>query len=349
MSLLTRSRAADLVERFPSSTILIVGDVMLDQFLVGRVNRLSPEAPVPVVEYDHDEYRAGGAANVAHNIRALGGRVELVGVVGSDVPGQQLVDELQTIGVGTQGIVVDGRRPTTRKLRIVTQRNQQVARVDFETDGELSGDLETTLADRLNRAAADAGVLLISDYLKGTITLAVMRRVLSCARARRVPVLVDPKIPHIDYYAGATLVTPNHHEAEVATHQRIRSTADTRVAARTFRRRVACESVLITRGEHGMWLLEGGPDPADEPDPESGRAEVHLPALAREVSDVTGAGDTVIGTIALGLAAGALMREAAELANHAAGVTVGKFGPSTVETAELLESVGAKASGSGES
>jgi len=339
MGLLTHPRVVELVQKFPAGTVLIVGDVMLDQFLIGSVNRLSPEAPVPVVEHSRNEYRVGGAANVANNIKTLGGQVELVGVVGTDLPGQQLIDELKIIKVGTQGIITDAERCTTRKLRIVTQRNQQVARVDFETNAKLSENLENQLTNQLDRAVANASVLLVSDYLKGTITPTVMQHVLSCAKARDLPVLVDPKIPHLDYYAGATLITPNHHEAEIATHQHIHSMADAKIVARAFQNRVACESVLITRGEHGMWLLDRALDRNDE------TTEVQLPALAREVADVTGAGDTVIGTIALGLAAGANMREAAELANHAASIVVGKFGPSTVETIELLRSVETQSSG----
>lgn len=338
MGLLTHPRVVELVQKFPAGTVLIVGDVMLDQFLIGSVNRLSPEAPVPVVEHSRNEYRVGGAANVANNIKALGGQVELVGVVGTDLPGQQLIDELKIIKVGTQGIITDAERCTTRKLRIVTQRNQQVARVDFETNTKLSENLESQLTNQLDRAVANASVLLVSDYLKGTITPTVMQHVLSCAKARGLPVLVDPKIPHLDYYAGATLITPNHHEAEIATHQHIHSMADAKIVARAFQNRVACESVLITRGEHGMWLLDRALNRNDE------TVEVQLPALAREVADVTGAGDTVIGTIALGLAAGANMREAAELANHAASIVVGKFGPSTVETIELLRSVETRSS-----
>ncbi len=335
MPSLSRARARELIGGFPAHTIVIVGDVMLDQFLVGRVDRLSPEAPVPVVEYDHDEYRVGGAANVAHNVRSLGGQVELVGIVGSDPSKERLLDELGTLGVGTEGIIEDATRPTTRKLRIVTQRNQQVTRVDFEADGELSPELEAMVARRLDGAARGASAILISDYLKGAVTRGVMERAVACARSHRIPLLVDPKIPHIDYYAGATLVTPNHHEAEIATYRKIRTTNDARAAARDFRQRVGCESVLVTRGEHGMWLLEGGATSEDG----GIRHEAYLPALAREVADVTGAGDTVIGTISLGLAAGARMAEAAELANHAAGVAVGKFGPATVGPDELLSSI----------
>ncbi|MBI2834135.1 MAG: bifunctional hydroxymethylpyrimidine kinase/phosphomethylpyrimidine kinase [Acidobacteria bacterium] len=330
------ARARLLVQQFGEAGVLVVGDVMLDHFLVGRVNRISPEAPVPVVEFDHDEFRLGGAANVAHNVRALGGRAQLAGIVGRDTTARQLAEELRAKGLDPQHLLEDDSRSTTRKLRIVTNRRQQVARVDYETDVELAPDVEDRLCHRLRVLAADARVILVSDYLKGAICRGVMDCLRDCARSYGIALLVDPKIPHIDDYAFATLVTPNHVEAEIATHTRIRSDDDARRAARGFQRRVNCESVLITRGEHGMSLAEGRRDGTGAVEI---LAESHLAAVAREVADVTGAGDTVISTIALGLAAGAKLSEAAELANHAAGVVVGKFGPATVSAEELLNAV----------
>jgi D-beta-D-heptose 7-phosphate kinase/D-beta-D-heptose 1-phosphate adenosyltransferase len=329
-----RRRVRELIAAFDGTPILVVGDAMLDQFLVGRVERISPEAPVPVVAFDHHEVRLGGAANVAHNIRTLGGRPSLVGCVGDDEDGRRVASGLKAAGIEV-GLVTDPSRPTTKKLRIVTTRNQQVARVDFETDAEASGSVEAALVDRLTAATADTAAIIVSDYLKGVVTRRVMAAALAARRGGRPPVLVDPKIPHIDYYRGATLITPNHQEAEVATHRRIRSDADARDAAREFRRRVGCESVLITRGEHGMWLLDGEGDG----DRSAIRHEGALPAVAREVADVTGAGDTVIGTIALALAAGGSLVEAAELATHAAGLVVGRFGPAALGPADLLASV----------
>jgi D-glycero-beta-D-manno-heptose-7-phosphate kinase len=316
-------RARDLVARFAGASVVIVGDVMLDQFLVGRVERISPEAPVPIVAFEHEENRIGGAANVAHNVSALGGHVQLVGLVGADPAGERLAAELRTHRIGSDGLVIDGSRPTTTKVRVVTTRNQQVARIDYESDAEPAGGTEAALIAHALGAAASAGALVVSDYLKGTVTAALMAALVGHSRERRIPLLVDPKIPHLDYYAGATIVTPNHHEAEVATHSRIRSHEDAQRAARAFRERAKCGGVLITRGEHGMWLLEGA-------------HEGHLAATAREVSDVTGAGDTVIATLALALAAGASSAEAARLANQAAGIVVGKFGPATVSPAELV-------------
>lgn len=321
-----------LVDRLASRSILVVGDVMLDQFVVGAVTRISPEAPVPVVEHIRDEYRLGGAANVAHNIQALGARAAVIGIAGEDEAGARLAADLGAIGADPSGLIHDPGRPTTRKLRIVTTRNQQVARVDYETDREAPPDLEAAILARVDRDLARADAIVISDYLKGVVTRKVAAGVIEAARRRGVPVVVDPKVPHIDYYRGATLVTPNHQEAEAVTLIRIRTVWDARAAARAFRERAGCESVLITRGEHGMWLLDGAGGRAD-----AGQ-EHDLPAVAREVSDVTGAGDTVVATLALGLAAGAGALDAARLANHAAGIVVGKFGPAVVTPAELLAS-----------
>jgi rfaE bifunctional protein kinase chain/domain len=304
-------------------SVLVVGDLMLDHFVIGRVDRISPEAPVPVVQFDHESFRLGGAANVAHNLAALGGKVEIAGVVGNDPEGTRLIAALRTAGIGIGAVIADKDRCTTRKLRVVTTRNQQVARIDYECDRPVAGDLEAALVKKIRAAAADAHVILISDYQKGTITRTTAQAAIEAAKAKGVPSLVDPKVPHIDYYAGAGLITPNHHEAEAVTLQRIRNSEEARAAAVRFRDRAQCVSVLITRGEHGMWLLDG--------DVEGG-----LEATAREVADVTGAGDTVIATFALALAAGATTAEAACLANEAAGIVVGKFGPATTSPGELL-------------
>jgi D-beta-D-heptose 7-phosphate kinase/D-beta-D-heptose 1-phosphate adenosyltransferase len=325
------ARARDLAGRFGGLSVLVAGDIMLDRFIVGRVTRISPEAPVPVVQFQSEHLRLGGAANVAHNIAALGGRARLVGIVGADASAGRLREALAIAGVGSDGLIEDASRPTTEKVRIVTERNQQVARVDYERDDDADGAVEQAMVERVRQLGDGASALLVSDYLKGSITRRVVEALVAISRAReadaatgRIPLLVDPKIPHLSYYAGATLVTPNHHEAEIATHVRIRTDEDARTAARDFRARAGCDAVLITRGEQGMWLSEPGGEGA-------------VSAAAREVSDVTGAGDTVAATLALALAAGATLAEAAVLANHAAGVVVGKFGPATLTTAELIK------------
>ncbi len=317
--------AADtLLDRLAGVPVLIVGDLMLDHFVIGGVDRISPEAPVPVVRFEREQFRLGGACNVAHNVAALGGRAEMAGVVGADPEAARVLADLGALSIGTSGVVADPTRCTTRKLRVVTTRNQQVARIDYESDREIDGETEQRVAGRIRELARGARAILISDYLKGVVSRGVAAAAAAAAKERGIPLLVDPKVAHVDYYAGATLVTPNHHEAEAVTHMRIRTSEEARAAARRFRERARCEHVLITRGEHGMWLL--GPE-----------GEAELPAEAREVADVTGAGDTVIGTIALALAAGAPMIDAARLANRAAGVVVGKFGPATVTREELAQ------------
>jgi D-glycero-beta-D-manno-heptose-7-phosphate kinase len=321
---LDAARARDLIACFPGLPVLVVGDLMLDRFIVGRVSRISPEAPVPVVQFQAEHVRLGGAANVAHNIIALGGRASLVGLVGRDAAAAQLRQELSRAGGNAGGLVEDASRPTTEKVRIVTARNQQVARIDYEQDGDVSGPLEHELVDRIRRLGNGAKALLVSDYLKGAVTRRVIEALIELKNAG-APLVVDPKIPHLTCYAGATIVTPNHGEAETATHRRIRNDEEAREAALDFRARAGCEGVLITRGEHGMWLLDAAGEGA-------------IPSIAREVSDVTGAGDTVAATLALALAAGATMREAAILANYAAGLVVGKFGPATVNREELAGS-----------
>jgi D-beta-D-heptose 7-phosphate kinase/D-beta-D-heptose 1-phosphate adenosyltransferase len=323
---LSGERADALVRAIAGSRVLVVGDVMLDQFTVGRVTRISPEAPVPVVAYERDEFRAGGAANVALNARALGAEVDVVGLVGVDGNADHLRELLQAADVAANGLVSDETRRTTTKVRIVTTRNQQVARVDYESEEAPTDRVEDALIDQIEGRVRRAGAVVVSDYLKGLVTRRLMASLVAVAHEHAIPVLVDPKIPHLDFYTGTTLVTPNHYEAEVATHMRIRTEDEAQRAAVLFRERARCDGVLITRGEHGMWLACDG-------------VEGHLAATAREVADVTGAGDTVVATLALAIAAGATAAEAARLANAAAGLVVAKFGPATVTPAELLTAI----------
>lgn len=319
----------DLLARFADRHIVVVGDVMVDQFQIGRVDRISPEAPVPVVKFVREESRLGGAANVAHNIAALGGRVRLVGLVGDDDTARALRISLDGARVDASGLVTDPERPTTRKVRVVTLRNQQVARIDHEADGIAAGAVEARLVASLTAAAATAEAIVLSDYAKGVVTPGVIAAAVAAARGARIPLLVDPKVPEAERYRGATLVTPNHHEAEVMTQMRIRGVDDARQAARRLHERTGA-NVLITWGEHGMWVLDAsGAAPVEEA----------LPASAREVSDVTGAGDTVIAVLALGLAAGGPLSAAARLANLAAGIVVAHFGPAAPTLDELTRAL----------
>jgi D-beta-D-heptose 7-phosphate kinase/D-beta-D-heptose 1-phosphate adenosyltransferase len=315
----------DLTSRFAGRRILVVGDVMLDHFLFGQVERISPEAPVPVVCFERDEYKLGGAGNVAENIAALGGHASVVGLVGRDETASVVTRCLEQARLGTDGLVVDAKRPTTRKLRIVTSRNQQVARVDYEQDTEPSDDVKKLVVERTTDGARAADAIVLSDYRKGVVTTEVIAAAVAAGRERGIPVLVDPKVPQADRYRGISLITPNHHEAELMTGCRIRTMDDARRAARDLHDRIGA-SVVITWGEHGMWVLDGGA---------GGRGEALLPAVAREVADVTGAGDTVIAVLALALAAGGTLADGARLANVAAGLVVARFGPATLTADEL--------------
>jgi len=316
---------SDPVSRLSGRNVAVVGDVMLDHFLIGRVDRISPEAPVPVVRFERDEYRLGGAANVALNVGALGGAVTLVGITGADEAGDRLRRELAGHALDAGSLVAAPERPTTRKVRVVTTRNQQVARVDYEADDALAGETLAALKDSVRRAVEGAEAVILSDYRKGVVSPDVMEAAIAAAGSRGVPVLVDPKIPGPDRYRGVSVITPNHHEAELMAQMPIRNADDVRAAARLLHERTGA-SVVVTWGEHGMWVYDRlGPTPSEE----------HLSASAREVADVTGAGDTVIAVLGLGLAAGLPLIDAARLANAAAGIVVGRFGPAAVTADEL--------------
>jgi D-beta-D-heptose 7-phosphate kinase/D-beta-D-heptose 1-phosphate adenosyltransferase len=313
------------LRRFEGRVVAVVGDVMLDQFIVGRVERISPEAPVPIVRYDREEYRLGGSANVAHNVRALGGTARLVGLVGADDAAAELRRRLTSADLDDRYLVADTARPTTMKTRVVTSRNQQVARVDREVETEPAGSVLDALITQLDAACAGAHAVVLSDYRKGVVSQPVIAAAARLAADRQVPLLVDPKTAVAERYLGVTLITPNHHEAELMTQMTIRTAQEARDAARLLHRRTGA-SVLITRGEHGMWVLDAS---------DAQHVERELPAVAREVADVTGAGDTVIAVLALALAAGAPLADAARLANIAAGLVVARFGPATIGPEEL--------------
>jgi D-beta-D-heptose 7-phosphate kinase/D-beta-D-heptose 1-phosphate adenosyltransferase len=332
MESLTHARATELIARISERRIVVFGDVMLDEFVWGDVTRISPEAPVPVVDVRRESVRLGGAANVLANLVALGARSCVVGVVGDDAARTRLLDKLaETCGErGIAQLVADASRPTTTKTRIIAH-NQLVVRADRERRAAVAPEIEDQLIEILSAALEEADALVVSDYDKGAITPRVLAEVLPRAAARRVPVLVDPKIRNFDAYRPATLVTPNHHEALRLTNSEDDTDDGIASAAREIRARLSCDSVLITRGERGMMLLEGDAAP------------VYVSTTAREVYDVTGAGDTVIATLAAALAARASLAEAASLANHAAGIVVGKLGTATASAEELVDSIKADA------
>lgn len=319
---LAPERARAILDGMAAAHVVVVGDAMLDHFMIGSVSRISSEAPVPIVEFQREFSLPGGAAKVACNVRALGARVSLVAVVGDDPQAAEMRGLLEARGVGVHGLVTDAGRPTTRKTRIATTRNQQVARIDVGKSDDLAAEVETAVVGVIDEAAATAGAIVVSDDLQGVVTERVMRHVVATARARGIPVLVDPKVPHMPRYAGVTLLTPSRHEAENASHVRIRTTDDARRAARALRETLRVEGVLVTLGEQGMWLAH-----------ETG--DGHLPALVREVSDVTGASNTVVATLAAAIAAGATSAEGAHMANEAAGLVVTRAGTAVATLDEL--------------
>ena len=322
MKRFTTARARRLLGAFRGTRILVVGDVMLDEFLWGRVARISPEAPVPVVEVTHQSFHLGGAGNVANNVNALGGQAVLAGVIGRDVAGDKIRHSLVQSGVEDALALAEAGRPTTIKTRIVAH-HQQVVRADRERTDDLPGEIEDALVERIREALPTCRAVVVSDYQKGVVTARLMKALRALATRQDVPLLVDPKVRHFERYRGATVVTPNQGEAEQATGVRIRDEADLRAAGEKILRRLECGAALITRGEHGMSLFPRGGKP------------LHIPTAAREVFDVTGAGDTVVATLALSMAAGAALPEAAVLANFAAGVVVGKLGTATASPDEL--------------
>jgi D-glycero-beta-D-manno-heptose-7-phosphate kinase len=327
VSSLNQQRASEILSQMRDRRIVVLGDVMLDEFIWGDVTRISPEAPVPVVNIRRQSSRLGGAANVVANLTALGVQARVIGVVGKDEAAGKLRASLHANGgVQTdQALVADPNRPTTIKTRIIAH-HQMVVRADREDRSPVNGETEAQIVAEVKAELADAHALVVSDYDKGVVTPRVLAEVLPLAY-ERMPVLIDPKIRNFDSYRPATLITPNHHEALRLTNLEEDSDDDLHAAARMIRERLGCDAVLITRGDRGMMLIEADRDP------------VFVATAAREVFDVTGAGDTVIATLAAALAGGASMTEAAVLANQAAGIVVGKLGTATATAKEVLDSI----------
>jgi D-beta-D-heptose 7-phosphate kinase/D-beta-D-heptose 1-phosphate adenosyltransferase len=326
MFTLTRERAKKLTGDFEGKRIVVLGDVMLDEFIWGRVRRISPEAPVPVVEVERQTLALGGAGNVVSNLVALGASAAPLGIVGDDLDAERLRSAFQKLGVSTDGLVVDGARPTTLKMRIIAH-SQQVVRADRESRAVIPEEIEDQLVARFLEQIEMADAVVVSDYNKGLLTKRLLARTLDPARERELVVCLDPKMRSFISYQPVTVITPNNQEAAEAAGVAIEDENSLVEAGRKLLDSINCRAVLITRGEEGMTLFTDGGE------------VTHIPTVAREVYDVTGAGDTVIATLALALAAGASLVEAAVLANHAAGVVVGKVGTATVTREELLATV----------
>jgi len=316
-----------LIDRFGRLKALVIGDLMLDHYIWGAVSRISPEAPVPVVEVSRETEMAGGAGNVAVNMASLGAQVFVVGLLGQDAASDRLLSKLEQAAIHTKHVVRTVERPTILKTRIIAH-HQQVVRVDREIKGELSNDIRRQLWEQIERLLPHVQAIVLSDYAKGVVTAAFIRKLIPKARRLKIPILVDPKVENFRFYRQVTCITPNLQEAmQGGGVHSIKSEADIERLGRQIMRRLHVDSLLITRGEKGMTLFE------------KNKPTWHVPTRAREVFDVTGAGDTVIGTLALALAAGAPIRTAAELANEAAGIVVGKLGTASVTTQELLKAI----------
>jgi D-beta-D-heptose 7-phosphate kinase/D-beta-D-heptose 1-phosphate adenosyltransferase len=315
-----------VVQQFSDQPILVVGDLMLDRFVWGRVERISPEAPVPVVEVVKETVHLGGAANVAYNLAVLKARPLLVGVVGSDEAGDRLVEELHRQEISSEGIVRDQGRSTTIKTRIIAH-NQQVCRTDREDKTPFSQGTVDQMRSAYQTLLEQAQGMILSDYAKGALSAALVVDLIQEARQAKKFLAVDPKSDDFSVYRGASIVTPNKKEAVRASGVEIVDEASFIQAGEKLLEVIASDYLLITRGEEGMTLFEG-------------KEHSHIPTVAREVFDVSGAGDTVIASLTLAVAAGASIRDAAILANHAAGVAVGKLGTAAATGEEILSSIG---------
>ncbi len=315
-----------IIKRFSKVRILVVGDVMLDRFIWGGVSRISPEAPVPVVVVEKETFLLGGAANVVNNIQSLGGGVALCGVIGNDEMGQKIIRSLDEIGVERSGLTIEPERQTTVKTRIIAHQ-QQLVRIDRETTQPPKPSTLRSLQKYLEQHIRKFDGIVLSDYGKGLFTRGVIRESIRLAREAKRFVMVDPKVKNFFFYRGSTVVTPNTGEASAASGVSITDETSLNRAGRILLNRLRCDALVITRGEDGMAIFEPNQKP------------LLVPTEAKEVYDVTGAGDTVIGTMALALGAGASIRKAAELANLAAGIVVGKVGTATVEQSELIEAM----------
>ena len=331
---MSKSDLKSVIEKFKGTPVVVAGDLILDHYIWGNVNRISPEAPVVVVEMTEESKRLGGAGNVAHNLAALGARPLICGIVGNDEAGTAISTMFNYLNADVEGIIEDSSRPTTVKTRVIAHA-QQVVRVDREITSSIDGSLGEKLASTFEAKVKQAKAVIISDYAKGCIVPSLFDRVERLRNEgiigwRRVPVLVDPKAPNFKLYKSSTVIKPNRKEAEEAAQMRISNRAEALEAGRSLIKKWKSEMVLITLGEHGMALV------SDVPGEET---TVEVDTVARDVFDVSGAGDTVSAVFSLSLAVGATPRQAAQLANFAAGIVVAEVGTVAVSSAELLNAV----------
>lgn len=330
MSLSVANPLISYIKKFSQAEVLVMGDLMVDEFIYGKAERISPEAPVPVVSVVEKIYRLGGAANVLFNIHALKGKGSLCGIVGNDEMGSKFTNEIKRLGIDTHGIITESSRQTTVKTRIIADQRQQIVRYDQEVRKEITHSSRKKMVSYLKNKFKGVNALIISDYEKGVNSTALLKEILPLARRKRLIVCVDhPKLNnHTLYENHASIITPNKKEAARVSGVEIESEGSLVKAGKKLLNNLACEAVLITRGEEGMTLFER----------KKGKV-THIPTKAKEVYDVTGAGDTVIATLTMALAVGASYDEAARIANHAAGIVVSKLGTATVAPKELINNI----------
>lgn len=322
------------IDEFPRATVLVLGDIIMDEYIWGDVSRISPEAPVPVVDVKQETQMLGGAANVVNNIAALGGCAILCGIVGTDRTGDEIVERIDALNLSTEGILRVADRPTTIKTRIIAQ-SQQVVRFDRESRNLVDKDNLDKLLSFIEGIKRSIHAVVVSDYDKGVVTPEVMEGLRALRRSSGVILGVDPKPKHLDIYGGIDVITPNHHEAGAMCGIQIEDRAGLIQSGTRILEKLGCRSVLITQGKEGMTLFEA-------------HGEItHIPTVARKVFDVTGAGDTVISAFCLGLAAGMDFKSAATISNFAAGLVVGEVGTSTVRAEELKQVVRSRLGGRG--
>ena len=319
-----------IINNFKKKNILVIGDLILDHYIWGKVNRISPEAPVPVVEVGRESFMLGGAANVAHNIVSLGGRASVVGINGKDAAGEALVNMLVQKGVNCSG-VFDSNRPTTVKTRVIAH-NQQVVRFDREDSKYIEGRILEGVLDHIDSVISGHNAIIISDYKKGMISSELIKGILKNSKIKKsgptragMFIAVDPKVGHFGFYRGVSLITPNEMEASYGSSVEIRDDKTLINAGKMLMKKVGCRAVLVTRGKHGMSLFEKN-------------KITNISTVARKVYDVTGAGDTVISAFTLAYVSGASMEQAAVIANHAAGIVVGEVGTAVATSEQIIES-----------
>jgi len=316
----------EYINRFPEAQVFVIGDLILDEYIWGDVSRISPEAPVPVVEIVRDEKRLGGAANVLHNIVSLKGQARLCGVIGDDDRGREVIENLSVLGLKTDGIFKDPMRCTSIKTRVLGH-NQQMMRIDREKKKAVNDDITQKILSYLKDNLTGTDAVIIADYGKGVVTQSLMKGIKDLTADTDIIIGVDPKPLNFHCYHGIDVITPNHHEAEAFCRFEINDEESLVRAGRKMLDELACRSVLITRGKDGMALFENGRDPE------------FIPTEARKVFDVSGAGDTVIATFCLGLASGMDFISAAIISNIAAGIVVGEVGTSVVKVDELKKAL----------